>query len=532
MKPTKTQSQSLSPSIRITWKALMALYTTVGLRPAETGALVCGPEGQNLVTDVFFDNHSRNSGVTFTPDNGYVNRTLKQQNALGQRFKGFNHSHPPGLVRPSGGDEIYARRILDAIDDLDWMWMPITQTVPDTGAFSLHSYAALRDERHGVKVVPCEMVVTELPQTVGLREAEALLLAQWEQQYESVMTRITLTPNRGLAPLAPSFKESEVFTAIEDHTFDRVVGAYDLPRLCGSRIVAVGMGGAASWVEDAARAGVMQWVLIDPDTVSETNLATQQTYRRDIGRPKVDCVAERLREIHPGIQVRTIQKGLEELSDEEVRALAFNAWNGSAPIQTVLCGLTDNFYAQARVNRLALKFSLPSLCAQVYFEGRGAEVTYTHPDVTPACHRCVLSSRYRHYLERGMGNNVTSHGTPIFATTRLNAIKGFVLLALLHHDSAHPRWGGLLARMGKRNLIQVRMDPDIGHSLGLTVFDRVSGDHDRQLFDDVVWLPQDPEAPPEYEHCLDCGGSGHLRSVAGIDADTRTPLKSRPARAA
>jgi len=246
----------------------------------------------------------------------------------------------------------------------------------------------------------------------------------------------------------------------------------------------------------------------------------------------VDCVAERLREIHPDVQIKTVQKGLEELSDEDIRSLAFDVWHGVKPVQSVICGLTDNFYAQARVNRLALKFALPSLCAQVYQEGRGAEVTYTHPDVTPACHRCVLSSRYRHYLENGLGNDVTSHGTPIFATTRLNALKGFVLLTLLHHGSEHPRWGGLLARMGKRNLIQVRMDPDIGKSLGLTVFDRVNSDAERQFFDDVVWLPQEAESPPDYDYCPDCGGSGYLRSVAGITTDTRSPLKPRPTKVA
>jgi len=118
------------------------------------------------------------------------------------------------------------------------------------------------------------------------------------------------------------------------------------------------------------------------------------------------------------------------LSDAQVERLATEPWNGAAPVRTVICGLTDNFQAQARVNRLALKLGLPSLSAQVYREGRGAEVTFTFPGVTPACQRCILSSRYCHFLDHGQGNDVASHGTPIFATTRLNALKGFLLLAL------------------------------------------------------------------------------------------------------
>ncbi|MCH7734793.1 MAG: hypothetical protein IH961_06220 [Chloroflexi bacterium] len=141
------------------------------------------------------------------------------------------------------------------------------------------------------------------------------------------------------------------------------------------------------------------------------------------------------------------------------------------PVQTLICGFTDNFEAQARGSRLALKLGLPYLAAQVYQAGRGAEITFFHPDVTPACHRCALRSRYEAYLKDGFQNDVTSDGTPIFATTRLNALKGFIAMAILHHGTDHPRWGELLERIGDRNLVQIRMDPQFE----LPVFDRVFG---------------------------------------------------------
>src|SRR5947209_191492 len=66
-----------------------------------------------------------------------------------------------------------------------------------------------------------------------------------------------------------------------------------------------------------------------------------------------------------------------------------------SPVITLLCGLTDSFWAQAQVNRLALHLGIPSLCAQQYQYGQAAEITFTYPGVTPACHRCMLNSRYK-----------------------------------------------------------------------------------------------------------------------------------------
>ncbi len=90
-----------------------------------------------------------------------------------------------------------------------------------------------------------------------------------------------------------------------ENVFQRVTGAYDLERLKRSRVVYVDTGGAAGFEEDLVRAGVGEHVLIDPDTVFVTNLATQQVYRRNVGRPKVQALAERLRDINPEAVVLT-----------------------------------------------------------------------------------------------------------------------------------------------------------------------------------------------------------------------------------
>jgi len=305
--------------------------------------------------------------------------------------------------------------------------------------------------------------------------------------------------------------------------FQRVTTAYDLDRLQQCRIISVGCGGAASFLEDMARCGVGEFVLIDPDSVEEPNIATQQTYIKDIGRPKVECLAERIRGINPDAYVETYQKSLDEIDDQAFAhltrwSLIFAKWKGPCvPELTLLCGFTDNFYSQARIGRLSLKFSNPSLCAQLYQFGQAAEISFTYPGVTPACQRCILSPRYTAYLERGYQNTATSDGTPIFATERLNALKGMIAMALLHHGTNHPRWGGMLKRIGNRTLVQIRMHPDTPLSVFHNVF--ANADTKRMFFDEAVWLPQ--KANPD---CPDCGDSNPKWTFA----DTRVMPAQTP----
>src|SRR5437588_417011 len=106
-----------------------------------------------------------------------------------------------------------------------------------------------------------------------------------------------------------------------DTIFQRVRSAYDLDRLKLSRVIYVGTGGAASFIEDMARAGVGEHILIDPDTVVATNLATQHTYTGNIGKPKVECLAKRLSKINPFALVHTYQQPLDEIDDDEFSLL-------------------------------------------------------------------------------------------------------------------------------------------------------------------------------------------------------------------
>lgn len=302
--------------------------------------------------------------------------------------------------------------------------------------------------------------------------------------------------------------------------FNRVGGAYDLPLMKKSRVFVVGSGGSRDYTEQLVRCGIGEVVVCDPDTSSDTNIGTQFAYVSDIGRPKVDAIRDRLLDINPELVVRTVASRVQELDMHALTALLKHPFDGNGPPAQVILALhTDDFETQAFGNRVALHLGIPTVSAQVYQRGYGGEVTFTHPETTPACNRCALSSRYHAYLNEGYVNQVTSHGTPIWSTTAVNALAGQVTMMVLHHCSDHPRWKGMLAKAGNRNLIQMKF----AEEFSLPAFERVYANANKKsmFIGETVWLPQLADHPDSNgcPVCPDCGGTGNLLDAVGSFAN-------------
>ncbi|PMR74319.1 tRNA cyclic N6-threonylcarbamoyladenosine(37) synthase TcdA [Billgrantia endophytica] len=109
------------------------------------------------------------------------------------------------------------------------------------------------------------------------------------------------------APLPPLDASS---ASRDDHDFRfggirRLYGTRAFERFRHAHVVVVGIGGVGSWaVEALARSGVGKLTLIDLDDVCLSNVNRQlPALDGNIGRPKVEVLAERCRAIQPGIQV-------------------------------------------------------------------------------------------------------------------------------------------------------------------------------------------------------------------------------------
>jgi tRNA A37 threonylcarbamoyladenosine dehydratase len=108
-----------------------------------------------------------------------------------------------------------------------------------------------------------------------------------------------------------------VLTKVESNASDyddrfggiaRLYGRAGLERLRAAHVCIIGVGGVGSWVVEAlARSGVGALTLIDLDDVCVTNVNRQlPALDGQIGRPKVDVLAERARLIQPSCRVETV----------------------------------------------------------------------------------------------------------------------------------------------------------------------------------------------------------------------------------
>ena len=108
-------------------------------------------------------------------------------------------------------------------------------------------------------------------------------------------------------------------------------------RLEALRAARVGVAGAGGLGSNAvlmlARSGVEHFLLIDDDVVDASNLNRQQFWPRHLGRPKVEALAELVRELNPDARVETCRLRIDAANVDELVArcpLWLEAMDGAA----------------------------------------------------------------------------------------------------------------------------------------------------------------------------------------------------------
>ena len=563
-------------SIAFSTKVLNRFRANVGRFKAETGGMLASTGNELLIDRSYFDVHSRNTSGSFYYDVKSMSAVFRQWKASGYITNGIFHSHPRGCTEPSYHDISSALLHLDFFG-LDYFYLPIFQ--PErTGCYTMYFYVVRKADEN--LEVTLEYVLKALE--AGY---QYMPFHSWKQAYpikqlrayrESIDSRDSRTDIQDTADttvstadidsggmtekrnadvqesvdLAPADRDTrldnEEITAEEEckltvtnstangekkdvvpvqDYFSKIASLYP-DHVLDKVIVCVGTGGARSFLENCARSGFRNYVLIDADVVSPTNIATQGVFISEMGKKKVHVIRDRILDINPDATVICVDRFLDDqMSDAEFRGY-LDHFPGKEPTDYLILGCTDSFDAQKRSSLLALKYGSPYLAAMMYEGGAAAEIIFVYPGVTESCPRCLLRDRFEKY-ENGFVNDVDSSGCPIFATERMNALKGYIALMLLmyHEDSTSPL-SKMLDEVKSRNFVEIRLSPYLKDSkLGIGIFDRVFEGVSRYIFfDETLWIPQHPDRP-EYgsEPCRLCGGTGDLTTLQSKwkEVDTR-----------
>ena len=127
-----------------------------------------------------------------------------------------------------------------------------------------------------------------------------------------------------------------------------LVGEEGLNKLNNSTVLVVGLGGVGAYAaEMICRSGVGKMIILDSDTVNMSNKNSQLVaFESTIGKLKTDVLSQRLLDINPELDIKVIDKYLEEDNREELFALI---------------GDKIDFVVDA-IDNLALKLSLIKYC--------------------------------------------------------------------------------------------------------------------------------------------------------------------------
>ncbi len=156
---------------------------------------------------------------------------------------------------------------------------------------------------------------------------------------------------------------------------ERLIGAGNLATLAEKRVGVIGLGSGGSFVAvSLAMSGVKHFTLIDDDVLEAGNVLRHAADLSDVGRPKVDIVADLIRRRSPDAEIETIAGRIED----HLEAL---------DVLDLLVVAVDGELAKYTINQACLERSLTAIYAGVYARGEGGDVVMIVPYQGP-CYAC------------------------------------------------------------------------------------------------------------------------------------------------
>lgn len=175
---------------------------------------------------------------------------------------------------------------------------------------------------------------------------------------------------------------------IHDHTRDRyhalaISSVWELAKVRKARALVIGAGALGNEVcKNLAMMGVRLIVVLDRDVVEAANLSRSIFFREsDHGRPKVEVIAERLREVNPDVEIHSLNGDLDEILGL-----------GTVRRMDMVFSCLDSRLARRSVNRMCEKLGKPWVDGAM--ENLLGEVSAYVPGEGP-CYECTLTHAER-----------------------------------------------------------------------------------------------------------------------------------------
>jgi molybdopterin/thiamine biosynthesis adenylyltransferase len=156
---------------------------------------------------------------------------------------------------------------------------------------------------------------------------------------------------------------------------ERLLGKDVLAYLKTQTVGIIGLGSGGSFVATSlAMAGVGHFILIDSDNLETHNVVRHAADLRDVGRPKVEAVADLIRQRNPEAAVKTVVGRIEDHLDL------------LKEMNIVVAGV-DNERPKYAINEACIEQARTAIYAGVYERGEGGDVCVIYPDEGP-CYAC------------------------------------------------------------------------------------------------------------------------------------------------
>jgi molybdopterin/thiamine biosynthesis adenylyltransferase len=199
------------------------------------------------------------------------------------------------------------------------------------------------------------------------------------------------------------------FTLKQD-VFSRNSGLLETDWMDNKCVVISGVGSVGSLEAlQLARSGVGRFVLVDTDCMEIHNVCRHQCSIRDVGRYKVDAIADRILQINPDAQIRTWRRRIQDVPLKE-----FSDW--TIPGQALFIGGCDNRVGNAYACDAAKELGVPFAASGFRDRAWAGELFVYLPQRGDICYRCAFTTqinesiaeerRNHFYLDDGRRNEV------------------------------------------------------------------------------------------------------------------------------